>query len=56
MSDTKREFKDLIRFEPYEYLNSEITGDYDEAHAVKCLNARFACLKTNSTFALANVE
>ena len=31
----KREFKDLIRFESYEYLNSEITGDYDKAHAVK---------------------
>ena len=37
----KREFKDLLRFEPYEYLNSEITGDYDEAHAVKCVNGTF---------------
>ena len=35
MSDMKREFKDLIRFEPYESLNSEITGDYDEATAAK---------------------
>ena len=32
MRDMKREFKDLIRFEPYECLNSEITGDYDKAH------------------------
>ena len=24
---TKREFKDLVIYEPYEYLNSEITGD-----------------------------
>ena len=31
----KREFKDLVRFESYENLNSEITGDYDETHAVK---------------------
>ncbi|MBQ8491820.1 MAG: carboxylesterase family protein [Acidaminococcaceae bacterium] len=37
----KREFKDLMRFEPYEYLNSEITGDYDKAHAVKCVNGTF---------------
>jgi para-nitrobenzyl esterase len=37
----KREFKDLVRFEAYEYLNSEITGDYDEAHAVKCTNGTF---------------
>ena len=37
----KREFKDLIRFEPYDYLNSEIKGDYDKAHAVKCLNGTF---------------
>ncbi|MBQ7265940.1 MAG: carboxylesterase/lipase family protein [Firmicutes bacterium] len=41
MSDTKREFKDLVRFEQYEYLNSEITGDYDMAHAVKCVNGTF---------------
>ena len=34
----KRGFKDLVRFEHYEYLNSEITGDYDKAHAVKCVN------------------
>ena len=37
----KREFKDLMRFEPYECLNSEITGDYDKAHAVKCVNGTF---------------
>ena len=37
----KREFKDLIRYEPYEYLNSEITGGFDEAHAVKCVNGTF---------------
>lgn len=37
----KREFKDLVRFESYDNLNSEITGDYDEAHAVKCINGTF---------------
>ena len=37
----KREFKDLIRLESYESLNSEIKGDYDETHAVKCLNGTF---------------
>ena len=37
----KREFKDLAIFEPYEYLNNEITGDYDQAHAVKCVNGTF---------------
>ena len=37
----KREFKDLVRFEHYDYLNSEITGDYDKAHAVKCVNGTF---------------
>ncbi len=37
----KREFKDLVSFEQYEYLNSEITGDYDKAHAVKCVNGTF---------------
>ncbi|MBQ8094519.1 MAG: carboxylesterase/lipase family protein [Clostridia bacterium] len=37
----KREFKDLISLETYEYLNSEITGDYDKAHAVKCVNGTF---------------
>ena len=41
MSDMKREFKDLAIFEPYEYLNSEITGDYDKSHAVKCVNGTF---------------
>ena len=28
MSVGKREFKDLMRLEMYETLNSEITGDY----------------------------
>ena len=37
----KREFKDLLRMESYENLNSEITGDYDKARAVKCLNGTF---------------
>ena len=37
----KREFKDLAIYKPYEYLNSEITGDYDKAHAVKCVNGTF---------------
>ena len=37
----KREFKDLVRLEQYEYLNSEIKGSYDEAHAVKCVNGTF---------------
>ena len=37
----KRAFKDLVRFEHYDYLNSEITGDYDKAHAVKCVNGTF---------------
>ena len=37
----KREFKDLVKFEAYENLNSEITGDYDEALAVKCVNGTF---------------
>ena len=37
----KREFKDLVRFEHYEYLNCEIKGDYDKAHAVKCVNGTF---------------
>ena len=41
----KREFKDLTRIESYECLNSEITGDYDEAHAVKCVNGRKAVRK-----------
>ena len=41
MSDDKREFKDLVKFEHYDYLNSEITGDYDKAHAVKCVNGTF---------------
>jgi para-nitrobenzyl esterase len=43
----KREFKDLIRLEPYEYLNSEITGDYDKAHAVKCENGTFVGTEEN---------
>ena len=37
----KREFKDLIRLESYESLNSEIKGDYDKTHAVKCINGTF---------------
>ena len=41
MSDMKREFKDLVRLEQYDTLNSEITGDYDKAHAVKCVNGTF---------------
>ena len=41
MSDMKREFKDLIRFEQYDNLNSEIKGGYDKAHAVKCVNGIF---------------
>ena len=40
-SDKKRAFKDLVRFESYENLNSEITGKYDKAHAVKCVNGTF---------------
>ena len=43
----KREFKDLIRMESYEYLNSEITGDYDETHAVKCINGTFVGTEEN---------
>ena len=41
MSEKKREFKDLAIYDPYEYLNSEITGGYDKAHAVKCVNGTF---------------
>ncbi len=37
----KREFKDLMRMESYESLNSEIKGDYDKTHAVKCINGTF---------------
>ena len=37
----KREFKDLFIYTPCENLNSEITGDYDKAHAVKCVNGTF---------------
>ena len=37
----KRQFKDLVKCEPYECLNSEITGDYDKTHAVKCTNGTF---------------
>ena len=47
MSEMKREFKDLIRFEPYDYQNSEITGDYDKAHAVKCTNGTFVGTEEN---------
>ena len=37
----KRKFKDLVRFEQYECLNSEIKGSYDKGHAVKCVNGTF---------------
>ena len=43
----KREFKDLIRFEQYDSLNSEIKGDYDKAHAVKCVNGTFVGTEEN---------
>ncbi len=43
----KREFRDLIRFEPYDCLNSEITGDYDKTHAVKCINGTFVGTEEN---------
>ena len=43
----KREFKDLIRLEQYDYLNSEIKGDYDKTHAVKCLNGTFVGTEEN---------
>ena len=43
----KREFKNLLKFEEYEYLNSEITGDYDKAHAVKCVNGVFVGTEEN---------
>ena len=43
----KREFKNLMRFEPYEYLNSEITGEYDKTYAVKCLNGTFVGTEEN---------
>ena len=43
----KREFKDLIRLEQYDYLNSEITGDYDENYAVKCTNGTFVGSEEN---------
>ena len=47
MRDVKREFKDLVRLEQYDYLNSEITGDYDKAHAVKCVNGTFVGTEEN---------
>ncbi len=37
----KKEFKDLVICEPYEYLNCEIKGDYDKTHAVRCINGTF---------------
>ncbi|MBQ3733738.1 MAG: carboxylesterase family protein [Bacteroidales bacterium] len=43
----KREFKDMAIYEPYECLNSEITGDYDKAHAVKCVNGTFVGTEEN---------
>ena len=45
--EMKGEFKDLCRYEPYEYLNSEITGDYDKAYAVKCVNGAFIGTEEN---------
>ena len=42
-----REFKDLMRLEKYDNLNSEITGDYDKAHAVKCINGTFVGTEEN---------
>ena len=43
----KREFKDLFIYTPYENLNSEITGDYDKTHAVKCVNGTFVGTEEN---------
>ena len=43
----KREFKDLMIYKPYECLNSEITGDYDETLAVKCVNGTFVGTEEN---------
>ena len=45
----KREFKDLFLYAPYDHecLNSEITGDYDKAHAVKCVNGTFVGTEEN---------
>jgi Carboxylesterase type B len=47
MSDKKRVFKDLVQYEPYECLNSEITGDYNDTHAVKCVNGTFVGTEEN---------
>ncbi len=47
MSEMKREFKDLAIYEPYESLNSEITGDYDKTLAVKCVNGTFIGTEEN---------
>ena len=47
MTDMKREFKDLIRFEQYDFLNSEITGDYDKIRA-----GRLASMKVEFVEAL----
>ncbi len=43
----KREYKDLMIYEPYECLNSEITGDFDETLAVKCVNGTFVGTEEN---------
>jgi hypothetical protein len=43
----KNTFKDLIRLEHYECLNSEITGAYDQTHAVKCVNGTFVGTEEN---------
>ena len=39
--------KGVMIYEPYECLNSEITGDYDEALAVKCVNGTFVGTEEN---------
>ena len=43
----KREFKDLMIVEQYDCLNSEITGDFDKAHAVKCVNGTFVGIENH---------
>ena len=55
MSEMKRGFKDLISLESYECLNSEITGDYDKALAVKCVNGTFVGTKENGEIGRAHV-
>ena len=43
----KKEFKDLLILKTYDCLNSEITGDYDKTHAVKCVNGTFVGTEEN---------